>query len=168
MTTVRTTVRTDAGAIRRIAAKEPLFSKEDREVVDELLEDFFETPRLGDYYFLTAVAEGEVCGFACYGPTPLTRGTYDLYWICVKRNRKRKGYGRALLREVIARIRRRRGRLVVLDTSGRADFASTRAFYGDLGFRPAARVADFYRPGDDLLIYTYRLRATRRAPGRRR
>jgi ribosomal protein S18 acetylase RimI-like enzyme len=154
MISVRKTVPSDAPGIRRLAAAEPLFSREDREVVDELLQDFLvEDP--GDYRFLTAVDEGRVVGFACYGPTPLTRGTFDLYWICVSRRRRRQGYGLALLQGVVRGVRREAGRLIVLDTSGRADFAPTRAFYERAGFRPAAQVPGFYGRGDDLVMYYY-------------
>lgn len=161
MTRVRRTGTSDAAPILRIAQAEPLFSKEDREVVEELLLEFLEDPE-GDYAFLTAVDAGKVVGFACYGPTPLTRGTYDLYWICVGKGHRRKGYGLALLRSVVRRIRHDGGRLITLDTSGRQDFASTRAFYERAGFQPTARVPNFYRHRDDLVIYTYAI------PGRRR
>ncbi|HSR46903.1 MAG TPA: GNAT family N-acetyltransferase [Anaerolineales bacterium] len=154
MTRVRPSGKADAAPILRIARSEPLFTKEDREVVEELLQEFLADPG-GDYFFLTALDDGKVAGFACYGPTPLTRGTYDLYWICVARSKRRKGYGRALLRSVVGRIRREGGRLITLDTSGRPSFAATRAFYEREGFKASARIADFYRRHDDLVIYTY-------------
>lgn len=157
MTRVRPTVRADAPAILRIARAEPLFSREDRQVVEELLDEYLDDPQ-GDYHFLTAVSDDKVAGFACYGPTPLTRGTYDLYWICVDRRRRREGHGLALLRSVIRRVGRRGGRLIVLDTSGQPDFAPTRAFYEKAGFQPTARIPDFYARRDDLLIFAYYLR----------
>ena len=96
MTSVRKTVPRDASAVLRLAAAEPLFSREDREVVEELLFDYLEETEPGDYRYLTAIDDGRVVGFACYGPTPLTHGTFDLYWICVSRRQRRRGYGLAL------------------------------------------------------------------------
>lgn len=162
MISVRKTAPPDAPAILRLAAAEPLFSREDREVVDELLLDCLEETEPGDYRFLTAVDDGKVMGFACYGPTPLTQGTYDLYWICVSRRRRRQGYGLALLKGVIRGVRREGGRLIVLDTSGRRDFAPTRAFYEHAGFHPSARVPGFYGRGDDLMMYYYPVRQSQR------
>jgi GNAT superfamily N-acetyltransferase len=161
MTSVRKTARADAPAILRLAAAEPLFSREDREVVDELLAEYLEESEPGDYRFLTAVEDGRIAGFACYGPTPLTRGTYDLYWICVARGHRRRGTGRALLQAVIRGIRRNRGRLLSVETSGRRDFAPTRAFYERAGLTATARVPGFYAPGDDLVIFTYAVRPSR-------
>jgi len=169
MTSVRKTARADAPAILRLAAAEPLFSREDREVVKELLADYLEEEEPVDYRFLTAVEEGQIAGFACYGPTPLTRGTYDLYWICVGRRHRRRGTGRALLQAVIRSIRRNQGRLLSVETSGRRDFAPTRAFYERAGLTATARVPGFYAPGDDLVIFTYAVRTprTRRKAPRR-
>jgi len=158
MTYVRKTGRQDGRSILRLAAAEPLFSREDREVVDELLQDYLEEAEPGDYRFLTAVDGGQVVGFACYGPTPLTHGTFDLYWICVSRRRRRRGYGLALLQGVIRGVRREGGALIVLDTSARRDFSPTRAFYEAAGFQPTARVPDFYKRGDDLMMYYYPVR----------
>lgn len=52
-------------------------------------------------------------------------------------------------------MRREGGRLIVLDTSARRDFAPTRAFYEAAGFKPTARVPAFYGRGDDLVMYYY-------------
>lgn len=164
MISVRTTVSADAPGILRLSAAEPLFSREDRQVVQELLEDYFvDDDDPAEYTFLSARLDGRLVGFACYGPTPLTRGTYDLYWICVDRGLRRKGVGRALVQAVIRRLRRVGARLLKLDTSGRKDFAETRAFYERAGFLPSARVPGFYGRGDDLVIYYRPI-----APGRRR
>ncbi len=49
------------------------------ELVDESLDPGPST----DYAWLLAELDGEVVGFACFGPVPLTEGTFDLYWIAV-------------------------------------------------------------------------------------
>jgi GNAT superfamily N-acetyltransferase len=162
MTSVRKTVRRDAPGVLRLAAAEPLFSREDREVVEELLFDYLEEAEPGDYRYLTAIDDGRVVGFACYGPTPLTHGTFDLYWICVSRRQRRKGYGLALLDGVIRGVRREGGRLIVLDTSARRSFAPTRAFYEAAGFKATAPVPDFYGRGDDLVMYYFPVRRPKR------
>jgi len=36
-----------------------------------------------DYTALGADAEGRLVGWICWGPTPCTLGTYDLYWMAV-------------------------------------------------------------------------------------
>lgn len=154
---VRPTQSEDSPALLRLAGAEPLFSPEEVETVAELLEAYLELDDHGGYFFLSAADDASLLGFACYGPTPLTQGTYDLYWIAVSARAKGQGVGRALMEQVEAEVRRRGGRLIVLDTSGREAYAPTRAFYHRLGYMLAATLPDFYAPGDDLIIFTRRL-----------
>jgi ribosomal protein S18 acetylase RimI-like enzyme len=153
MIRIRTTLADDSPFILEIASGEPLFSPQEADTVGELLQDYLHRPDHNGYYFMTAEANGAVAGFACYGPTPLTHGTYDLYWICVEAGQKGQGVGRALMQAVIEQLHQLAGRLLVLDTSGRPDYAPTRAFYERLGFRRTAVIPEFYAPGDDLIIY---------------
>ncbi len=106
-----------------------------------------------DYTALGADVEGRLVGWICWGPTPCTLGTYDLYWMAVDPAGQRAGIGTALLAEMERRLTGH-GRLIVVETAGRADYADTRRFYQARGYRPTARIPDFYAPGDDLVVYT--------------
>jgi ribosomal protein S18 acetylase RimI-like enzyme len=107
-----------------------------------------------DYRFVGAFDDAELAGYACWGPTPGTEGTHDLYWIVVDPARQGAGLGRRLLHHVEQVLRADGGRLLVAETSGRADYALTRAFYEKHGFIRAATIGSYYAPGDDLVIYT--------------
>ena len=157
MAELRETLSRDADDILRIAADQPLFTQDESETVGELLDDYLELPDHNGYAFLTATLDGRVVGIACYGPTPLTRGTFDLYWICVDREFARHGIGRNLMERVVDEVRALDGRMIVLDTSGTSAYEPTRAFYHSVGFTPAATVPDFYAPDDDLVIFCRRL-----------
>jgi GNAT superfamily N-acetyltransferase len=154
MIAIRPTQSEDADSLLRLAGAEPLFSKEEAETVAELLEAYLEEEDHDGYYFLSAVDEGRLLGFACYGPTPLTQGTFDLYWIAVAEAAKGQGVGRALMARAEDEVRALGGRMIVLDTSGRSEYAPTRAFYHRLGYSQSATVPDFYAPGDDLVIFS--------------
>jgi ribosomal protein S18 acetylase RimI-like enzyme len=45
------------------------------------------------------------------------------------------------------------GERLVLETSGRPDYERSRRFYERAGFTVQGRIPDFYKPGDDCLIY---------------
>jgi GNAT superfamily N-acetyltransferase len=164
MTRVRPSAKGDTPSILALSRAEPLFTQDDVEVVEELLEDYFDDPEEYEYYFLTADGSDDVAGFACYGPTPLTQGTYDLYWICVAPGHRRNGVGGQLLEAVEDAVRERGGSLLVIDTSGQQAFAGTRAFYERCGYQASSRVPDFYAPGDDLVKF-YRSLMNGRGPG---
>ena len=105
-------------------------------------------------------------GFACYGATPATDRTYDLYWIAVDRRAQGSGCGSQLLTEVERRLEALHARMLVVETSSRSDYTATRGFYLRRGYVEAARVREFYAPADDRIILTKRFaRSPRRGWG---
>ena len=134
------------------------------ELFDEVFADQARAPYdAGDgvesYEFIGAFSRtGELIGYACYGATPGTTGTYDLYWIAVHPEHQGAGGGSRLLDEVERRLNEREARLLVVETSSRTDYESTRRFYEGREYREFARLSDFYAFGDDRVIYAKRLR----------
>ncbi len=163
--------RADVGEIIGLIERAGVFGRVDVECVQEMLEDYFQQPDRGGYEFLVYRHEGEslgaaepataqkrgcLLGMACYGPTPLTEGTFDLYWLAVAPEARGKGIGRALMAGVETSIRRQGARLLVIETSGTSEYRPARRFYLAIGCQRQATIPDFYAPGDDLVIYTKR------------
>ena len=110
-----------------------------------------------DYLFLGAFSPEEVLvGYACWGPTPATDRTWDLYWIAVDTALHGAGIGTILLEEVERRLVGQHARMLIVETSSRSDYAATRGFYERRGYNETARVRDFYAPGDDRIIFLKR------------
>ena len=112
--------------------------------------------------YATAVVEdddGLVQGYVTFGPTPLTDGVYDLYWIAVDRKQQGRGFGQILLRFVENEVRRRKGRMLLIETSSKGSYASTLRFYQRAGYDEISRIKDFYRIEDDKLVFCKRLTA---------
>lgn len=105
-----------------------------------------------DYEAAGVDRDGKLVGWACWGPTPGTEGTFDLYWIVVDPGCHGGGIGTELMIEMHRRIAGR-ARLVLIETSGRADYSATRAFYARHGYHRVATIPDFYAPGDDRVTY---------------
>ncbi len=61
--------------------------------------------------------------------------------------------GRRLFQAVEAAVRAERGRMLVIETSTGDAYLPAVRFYEHMGCRQAARIPDYYRPGEDLLIY---------------
>jgi ribosomal protein S18 acetylase RimI-like enzyme len=112
------------------------------------------TPASGErpYYAMGAEQEGRLAGWICWGQTPCTLGTWDLYWLAVDPVTQGQGIGSALVK-AMERSLAGRARLIAVNTSGRSDYAPTRRFYEVQGYRQAAVVPDYYAPGDDQVIY---------------
>jgi GNAT superfamily N-acetyltransferase len=147
---LRTLNAADRGRIEEITRAAGLFREDEILVALEV----FEGAAAGspDYVALGAEHDGRLAGWICWGPTPCTLGTYDLYWMAVDPALQRTGVGTALVR---AMERRLAGvaRLIVVETAGRPDYRDTRAFYQARGYSVAATIADFYAPGDDQVVY---------------
>jgi ribosomal protein S18 acetylase RimI-like enzyme len=111
-----------------------------------------------DYSALAADLDGRLAGWICWGPTPCTVGTYDLYWMAVDPAVQGAGIGSALLSEMERRLAGS-ARLIVVETSGRPDYQPTRAFYQARGYRIGAIIPEFYAPEDDQVVYVKQLGA---------
>jgi ribosomal protein S18 acetylase RimI-like enzyme len=155
--TIRTAEARQRDRVAEIVDATGVFRPDEADIALEVFDGAMERPGV-DYTALGAYSEdNEMLGFACFGPTPCTVGTWDLYWIAVDPAGHRQGVGRKLMEACEAKIAAARGRLVVVETSSRPDYGPTRAFYEKLGYSPAARVAGFYAEGDDLVVYTKQL-----------
>jgi ribosomal protein S18 acetylase RimI-like enzyme len=108
----------------------------------------------GDYEFIGAFDDDSLVAYACFGATPGTDRTFDLYWIAVHPSAQGHGSGSRLLAEVERRLMERGARLLVVETSSREEYEATRHFYVARGYREVARMRDYYAPSDDRVIYT--------------
>jgi ribosomal protein S18 acetylase RimI-like enzyme len=153
-----TATETDASQIRDITARAGVFSREEIEAVPEMFDEYLKYGTEGSgYYFIAYREEGQVLGFAIYGRRDLVDGVFDLYWIAVDPNARRKGVGRALLTASEEAVRTMGGRIVIAETSGTAEYESTREFYVRTGYVNEASIKDFYSVGDDLKIFIKRI-----------
>jgi D-alanine-D-alanine ligase len=144
---------TNRSRIEEIARATGVFSEEEVTVAVALFDE-----GAGEGYEFIGAFEGErLQGFVCFGSTPSTDRTYDLYWIAVHPEAQRLGVGAALMSEVERILWDRRARLVVIETSSRDDYAPTRRFYAKRGYQETARLRDFYAPGDDRVVLTKRI-----------
>lgn len=151
---VRRTERRDLEPIRSIVAATGVFNEEEIGIAVELLEVYLNDPRQKDYEIYTSTDDtGAVNGYICFGPTPATDATYDMYWIAVDPASHSAGIGTELLRFTEGVLKARGGRLLVAETSSTAKYDKTRAFYERKGFEKFAQIREYYRPGDDLVIY---------------
>jgi ribosomal protein S18 acetylase RimI-like enzyme len=143
----------DRETIREMLRACGAFTDEEVRVAMGLLEDGMDSGLDGDYPLFAAELNGKVRGYVCVGKTPLTRGTWHEYWICVHPAAQRHGIGQSLQAHAENFVRSRGGERLVLETSGRPAYARTRRFYRKSGYRVVGRISDFYRPGDDCVVF---------------
>ncbi len=143
----------DRPGLERLVRSVELFSAAEMDVAMEVLDAYLAHPGL-DYHAIGAFThDGGIAGYACFGPTPCTEGTWDLYWIAVDGQVRSQGIGTVLMEEVERMVVEKGARLLVIETASRADYAPTRAFYERRGYTAVAQIPDFYAPGDDRVIF---------------
>ena len=126
-------------------------------VAEEVIDSYLKDSVGSGYHILVAETDSTVTGYICYGPTPLTEGTWDVYWEAVARERQDQGIGSALMESAEKEIGRAKGRLAIIETSSTPAYKKTRYFYLGHGYEVICRIPDFYAPGDDKLILQKRL-----------
>ena len=139
----------DRQGILAVTANIDIFTDEEKDTVRELWDE-----QEKGYNFLVARDGERILGYSCFGERALTEGTYDLFWIAVDPSARRLGAGKALMRATESEVQKRGGRLLVVETSGLDKYESTRTFYDAAGYEKEAVIRDFYKPGDDLVIFT--------------
>lgn len=132
-----------------------MFTPDEVAVAEELIDAYLDEPDQKGYRVVVVENDRkEAVGYMTWGPTPLAEDAYDLYWMAVSPSEQGRGRGKALVRWLEDEVRRRDGRMIVIETSSQPKYHGTRQFYIDLDYREVARVPDFYRAGDDRVIYT--------------
>ena len=142
----------------KILQDTPEFKPSEVAVAEEVIDSYLNDPVNSGYYTLVAEDGLGITGYICYGPTPMTEGTWDLYWEAVAKEKQGQGIGSTLMKAAERAIRKAKGRLALIETSSMPAYEKTRRFHKGLGYEIIARIPDFYSPGDDKLILQKHLR----------
>ena len=148
----------DRTPLEKLVSMDGLFTTDEVAVALELIDAALAEPG-GEYRVLVAEgqSEGQLSGYICYGPTPMTEGTWDLYWIATHPEARGCGVARALVQRMEDELRGIGARLVRVETSQLEGYGAAHSFYERMAYPVIARMQDFYKPGDDLLVMLKRL-----------
>jgi ribosomal protein S18 acetylase RimI-like enzyme len=149
----------DQAPLERLLRRVEVFEPHEIRVAMELIAGALGTS--GDYLIYVAEDKGDrgalhggaILGYICHGHNPVTDAVHDVYWIAVDPSVQGRGVGGQLLGFAEERVRALNGRAIVIETSSRNQYAAARRLYEKHGYRKAADIADFYKPGDHQLIY---------------
>jgi len=158
---IRPLVAADRSGVFRILENAGNFTPAEVGIALELIDEWLE---LGEHSgYLTYVLEArdpeksEVLGYVCFGPTPLTESTFDVYWIAVDKSKHRGGVGKRLLKFSEEEVVRRGGKMLLIETSSQETYGGTIQFYERTGYELVGKIPEYYKPGDDKLIFAKRL-----------
>lgn len=153
---VRLAESKDKPDILHLLKNTPEFEPSEVPVAEEVLDGSLENPG-EDYQTLVADNHRELLGYICFGQTPLTVSTWDIYWMAVSRDRRGQGIGSNMLRAAEEHIQKQGGKLILIETSSKPNYLPTRRFYRKNGYKRVAVIKDYYAPGDNLVTFGKRI-----------
>ncbi len=149
---IRLTAPDDITPLIALAEASGLFEPSQTEELAQMLDQHFDGETENPDLWFTDDDHG-VVGVAYVVPERMTEGTWNLYLIAVHPDRQRQGRGSALLRHVEQVLAERGERVLLVETSGLKSFDYVRSFYKKSGYDEEARIREFYKAGDDKIIF---------------
>lgn len=145
---------TDLSFIEDILKSTRFFYDYEIEIALELAqENLTKGEEKSGYIFNIAEVGGQPVAYSCYGQTPCTAASFDLYWIVVHQSQRGKGIGKILMNMAEGDISARGGENIWIETSSRPLYKPTRQFYLKCGYKKVAKLPDFYGKGDNKIIF---------------
>jgi ribosomal protein S18 acetylase RimI-like enzyme len=155
---IRPLIQKDRERLHAILISTRVFTSEEISVAMELIDIVLNDRKQKDYEIACMVDDRDhPIGYICYGPIPMTQGTFDLYWIVVDPGYQCQGIGSELLNYLEKEVRKKEGRMILVDTSSIPQYERSQKFYLNEGFHEVARVPDYYHPGNDRITFCKRL-----------
>jgi ribosomal protein S18 acetylase RimI-like enzyme len=143
----------DVAALKTVIDTSGLFPPE---LLDGMLADYFTNPGTTDVW-LTLEQDGIPVAVTYCAPERLTEGTYNLYLIAVHSSRQGKGLGAILVGHIERMLAKQGHRVLLVETSGLEEYELTRKFYDKCGYHREAVIRDFYREGEDKIVFWKKL-----------
>ena len=151
---LRVMVHGDKNAIMAILTSTPEFKPAEIVVAEEVIGYFLDQGIASGYRVWVAVEGADkVIGYVCFGQTPLTEGTWDIYWIAVAGTWRGRGVGSLLLQHAEGEIIDGGGLMILVETSSKPEYQQAIMFYGSMGYLPVSVITDFYAPGDSKITF---------------
>ena len=151
---IRPTTPAETDTLVALTDATGLFKPFEVDALREVLDDYHATNHADDHHAITFEENGEILGFAYYAPAPMTEGSWQLYWIAVRKDQQGRGVGSRLLRHVEEDIRaKRRGRVLFIETGSLPHYEWTRQFYRKNRYEQHALLKDFYAASDSMVVF---------------
>ncbi len=152
---LRPMAASDKARVMALLEATPEFEPAEIPVAEEVIDVYLDCPGR-DYQTTVAETASQLLGYICFGQTPLTASTWDIYWMAVIREKRGMGIGAALLKSAEEEIQKAGGKLILIETSSKPNYLNTRRFYTRKGYKKVSRIRDFYAPGDHRIIFEKR------------
>lgn len=150
---IRAVKQADIDGLKKVVDSSELFPSE---YLDEMISDYFNNPDTQDIWY-TYINDNKPVAIGYCVPEKLTDGTYNLLAIGVSQGSQRKGLASEMMKYIEQLLKHKDGRILIVETSSDDAQISARNFYQKIGYSQAAVIKDFWKDGEDKIVFWKKL-----------
>lgn len=150
---IRAVTQSDIEGLKKVVDSSELFPSE---YLDEMISDYFNNADTNDIWF-TYIDDNTPLAIGYCVPEKLTDGTYNLLAIGVSQDYHRRGIAREMMIYIEQLLKHKDGRLLIVETSSDEAQIGARKFYKSIGYIQAAVIKDFWKEGEDKIVFWKKL-----------
>lgn len=152
---IRPVTANDVPGIKQIIDDNELFPSE---LLDDMISPYLSNESKEIWLTETTESGNEeiIVSIVYCAPERMTEGTWNALLLAVLPEFQRKGYGSRLMKylESSSHLQEEGARILLVETSGSAEFASQRTFYETkLGYKNVATIPEFYQANEDKVVF---------------
>lgn len=146
---IRAVTQSDIYKIKKVIDSCELFPSE---YLDEMISDYFKNPNTEDIWYTYIDKESPIAIGYCV-PEKMTDGTYNLLAIGVLKESQGKGIAGEMMKYIELVLKQKNGRILIVETSSDDAQIAARNFYKKIGYAQEAVIRDFWKEGEDKIIF---------------
>lgn len=150
---IRAVTQADMAGLKKVVDSSELFPSE---YLDEMISDYFHNPDTQDIWF-TCFDDNKPVAIGYCVPEKFTDGTYNLLAIGVSQDAQRKGVASEMMKYIERLLKHKEGRILIVETSSGDAQMGARKFYQQIGYTQEAIIRDFWKDGEDKIVYWKKL-----------
>jgi ribosomal protein S18 acetylase RimI-like enzyme len=150
---IKAVTKSDIEGLKKVIDSSELFPSE---YLDEMISNYFNNPDTQDIWFTYIDNNKQVAVGYCV-PEKLTDGTYNLLAIGVSQDYQRKGVASEMMNYIEQLLKQKDGRILIIETSSDDAQIGARNFYQKIGYTQVAVIKDFWKEGEDKIVFWRKL-----------
>ncbi len=150
---IKAVTKSDIDGLKKVVDSSELFPSD---YLDEMISDYFNNPETQDIWF-TYIDKNKQVAIGYCVPEKLTDGTYNLLAIGVSHDAQRTGIASQMMNYIEQLLKEKDGRILIVETSSDDAQIGARSFYKKIGYTQAAVIKDFWKDGEDKIIFWKKL-----------
>ncbi len=150
---IRAVIQADIDKLKEVVNSSELFPSE---YLDEMIADYFHNPGTEDIWF-TYIDHQIPTAIGYCVPEKLTEGTYNLLAIGVLKESQGKGIAGEMMKHIEQLLKEKGGRVLIVETSSDNAQLAARNFYKKIGYTQEAVIRDFWKEGEDKIVFWQKL-----------